>query len=73
MRTFIFRILGLTTTLTAMPHLIAQAQTKVEMATIKPEAAKIEEFKPEEQASKGSALHDNVAGFIAKTQNSKSD
>lgn len=59
MRTLTFRILTLTTAILALPIILIHAQAKDETSTVKVEAtktdtAKPEQFKAEQQASKGS-------------------
>ncbi len=54
MRTLILQILAIAFAVTAPPLRVEFAQTKDETPASKPEAAKVEEFKPEQQASKGS-------------------
>jgi carboxypeptidase C (cathepsin A) len=54
MRPLILWIVALMTTLSALPRLAAHAQTKDDATASKSEAAKLEQFKPEQQASKGS-------------------
>jgi carboxypeptidase C (cathepsin A) len=59
MRTLIFRVVTLTTAILALPIILIHAQAKEETSTVKVEAtktdtAKPEEFKAEQQASKGS-------------------
>src|SRR5208282_881181 len=53
MRTLILWIATLAMAIPALP-LVVRAQTKDETPASKPEAAKVEQFKPEQQASKGS-------------------
>lgn len=59
MRTHVLRVLAVTIAIEALPLMLVHAQTKEETPATKPEAAKVEEFKPEQQASKGSV---NVGG-----------
>jgi len=54
MRTRILRVLAITIAVSALPLLVVYAQTREETPADKPDAAKAEEFKPEQQASKGS-------------------
>ena len=54
MRTHVLRVLAITIAVEALPLLLVYAQTKEETPATKPEAVKVEEFKPEQQASKGS-------------------
>ncbi|MFZ0758906.1 MAG: peptidase S10 [Candidatus Sulfotelmatobacter sp.] len=54
MRTLLLWIVALTITVPAILPMVVRAQTKAETPASKPEAAKTEEFKPEQQASKGS-------------------
>jgi carboxypeptidase C (cathepsin A) len=66
MRTFILRILAITIAVEALPLMVVYAQTKDETPASKPEAAKAEEFKPEQQASKGSVtVGGNVINYDA--------
>ena len=54
MRTVILRVLAIALAVTALPLAVVYAQKKDEPPANKPEAPKVEEFKPEQQASKGS-------------------
>jgi carboxypeptidase C (cathepsin A) len=66
MRTLILRIAALAIAIPVLPLVVIQAQTKDDTATSKPDAAKAEEFKPEQQASKGSVtIKGNVVNYDA--------
>jgi carboxypeptidase C (cathepsin A) len=67
MRTPFFWILALTIAVAAIPPIAAHAQTKADTSAGKPEAAdKSEQFKPEQQASKGSVtVGGNVINYDA--------
>ncbi len=66
MRTLILWILAVTIAVTAPSLMVVYAQAKDETPTTKPEAAKAEEFKPEQQGSKGSVtVGGNVINYDA--------
>ena len=66
MRTHLLRVLAVAIAVEALPLMLVYAQTKEEKPATKPEAAKVEEFKPEQQASKGSVtVGGNVINYDA--------
>jgi carboxypeptidase C (cathepsin A) len=71
MRTLIFRVVTLATAILALPIILIHAQAKDETSTVKVEAtktdtAKPEQFKAEQQASKGSVtIGGNVVNYDA--------
>src|SRR5271170_104664 len=66
MRTRILWILAIMIAVTAAPLAVVYAQTKDETPASKPEATKAEEFKPEQQASKGSVtVGGNIMNYDA--------